>query len=217
MHKKISEMPKEWPLPRKGRKYIAIASHNPKTGIPIVFALRDILKIARTRREVRKICLEGKVIVNGKSRKDIAFPIQLKDVLQLKDSGKNYVLMLKNNKLELKEISQKDSNRKIVKIRGKVLLSKDKIQVNLQDGNNFLFNKEFSCGDSAVLDLKENKISSIIPLKKGSSVEVIGGKHIGLKGKVINEVKEGEKIVFELKLEEKGNVLLGKRFLLAIE
>ena len=62
-------------------------------------------------------------------------------------------------------------------------------------------------GDSAIIDLEKNKIIKILPVKEKSEVLVIGGKHIGEKGKIT-------KISDELKLaeidsgKEKFNVLI---------
>jgi small subunit ribosomal protein S4e len=217
MHKKISEMPKEWPLARKGRKYIKVSSHNSSKSIPVVFALRDMLKIAETRREVKKICIEKNVKINGKTRADIAFPLQLRDVLCLEKINKSYLLIQKNKRLQLQEIEEKEANTKTVKIDGKTILCKGVVQANLQDGNNFIVNEKFSCGDSAIVDFKKNKVVRIISLKEGAKVEVIKGKHIGSKGKIIKEKEEGEKIAYEIKMEDGRAVLLNKNVLLVTE
>ena len=215
MHKKLSEMPKEWPLPRKGKKYIAIASHQDKKGIPILFALRDVLKIATTRREARKICLEKNVKVNGKVRTDVMFPILLRDVLSLEKIGKTYVLKVENKKFNFEEI--KGTKTKIVKVVDKRLLGKEKIQANLEDGSNIITKEKFSCGDSFLMNLEKGKIEKIIPLKKGAKIEIIVGKHLGEKGSVESLSKEGDKTVYEIKLEGGKNVFLDRKTLLAVE
>ena len=215
MHKKLSEMPKEWPLPRKGKKYIAVASHHPNKGFPLVFALRDFLKIAKTYREARKICLEGNVMVNGKVRKDVMFPLLLRDFLELAKIDKKYVLEIKNKKLNLLEV--KDAKTKIVKVMNKRLLKNKTIQANLEDGTNILLKEKFSNGDSLLIELKTGKVLKVIPLKKGSNVEVISGKHLGQKGKIVELVKEGKIDVYEIKLNGEKNVFLKRNTLLAIE
>ena len=40
MHQTRSEMPNEWPMPRKETKYIAVARHSKTKGIPLLFILR---------------------------------------------------------------------------------------------------------------------------------------------------------------------------------
>ena len=63
MHLKRQEMQKEWPLSRKGNKYVK------KTGkgtVPLIVIMRDMLKIARTKKEIKKIIHEKKVKINEK-------------------------------------------------------------------------------------------------------------------------------------------------------
>ncbi len=217
MHKKISEMPREWPLARKGKTYLAVASHDGDKGMPIVFAIRDMLKIADTRREVRKICLEGSVKINGKVRKDPAFPIQPRDILQLEKLGKNYKLILVNKKFKLEEVSPKETKSKTVKIVGKKIIGKNIVQANLEDGKNFITKDKFSCGDSAIVDFEKNQIVKIISLSKGNTVEVVKGKHIGSKGKIVGDKQKGEEIILEIKMGDGSLVCLDKNILLAIE
>ena len=53
MHNTRSELPKNWPMPRKGTKYFIVANHENSKAIPLLMVLRDILKIVSTRREAR--------------------------------------------------------------------------------------------------------------------------------------------------------------------
>ena len=68
MHKKRNQMPTSWPLPRKDRKrrFISVPSHSLSRGISLLFVLRDVLKIVRTRKEARYMTLNGFVKVNNK-------------------------------------------------------------------------------------------------------------------------------------------------------
>ena len=222
-HIKKSGMPKSWPVPRKGKKrFIAVPSHATKKGISLLFLLRDVLKIAATRKEVRHMTLNGMVMVNNKVRHDENFPVQVFGVISLSprdDSGepdkakKHYRLEIVNKKFNLVEISEKEAEIKIAKINGKKILSEGKIQMNLDDGQNFLTKEKFSVGDSIVLDTKKGKISKILSLKKGAKVEIIGGKHAGEKGELIGfeELVRGRN--YEIKLGDKTVSLPGKTIL----
>ena len=94
MHIKRSETPKTWPIPRKGgtSKYILVSSHAQQKGISMLFIMRDLLKIAKTRKEIKRILLGKDVRINGKVRKDESFPVQVFDVVSFGASGKNYRL-----------------------------------------------------------------------------------------------------------------------------
>ena len=204
-HIKKTQMPKSWPVPRKGRgrRFVAVPSHATSKGISLLFLLRDVLKIAKTRKEVRRMTLGGMVKVNNKIRKDEDFPVQVFDVLNLEKAKLNYKLEIVNKKFKLVEVSAKEADSKIVKIRGKKILGSKKIQMNLDDGQNIMTAEKFSVGDSVLLNTKEDKIVKILPLKEGAKVEIVLGKHAGEKGELVGfeELVRGRN--YQIKLEDK--------------
>jgi len=216
MHIKRSKMPKTWPVPRKGTKFVASSSHASKNGIPLLFVLRDLLKIAKTRKEAKHLILNKDVKVNHKIVRDEVFPLQVFDVLNLEKAGKNYVLQIVNRKFVLKEVSGKEAGKKVVKIAGKKVLPGKKIQMNLRDGRNYVFDKDFSVGDSAIIDTEKNNIVKVLPLKEGANLEIILGKHAGEKGKLeeIKDLARGK--VYRVKLKEQ-EVELPFKTILVIE
>ncbi len=214
MHIKKTEMPTSWPIPRKGKRkrFVAVPSHATSKGISLLFLLRDVLKIIETRKEAKYMTINGMVKVNNVIRKDENFPVQVFDALNLSsrdDSGEpdkvelNYRLQIVNGKFRLNEISEKEAGEKIVKISGKKILGKNKVQMNLDDGQNFLSKERFSVGDSIILNTKEKKIVKILPLQKGAKVEIILGKHAGEKGELVGfeDLVRGRD--YEIKLKDK--------------
>ena len=216
-HIKKTQMPKTWPVPRKGKRkrFVAVPSHATSKGISLLYLLRDVLHIAATRKEARYMTLNGMVKVNNKIRHDENFPVQVLDTLNLDKSGKNYRLQIENKKFALIEIDAKKAETKIVKIRGKKILDGNKIQMNLDDGQNILTNEKFSVGDSVIMNTKENKVTKILSLKEGASVEIISGKHAGEKGKLVGfeELVRGRN--YKIKLEN-GEVSLPFKTILVI-
>ena len=197
MHIKRQKIPKTWPLSRKGTKYLAVPKHNLKEGIPIIIILRDVLKIVGTNKEAKKILNMNKVKVNHKIVRKGKYPLTLFDILSL--DNKNFKLILKKKKFDIVEAKGKDAEEKIVKVIGKKTVKKGALQVNLSDGRNYLIKESVKVGDSVVLNLKENKISEILPFKEGSKIIFITGKHIGEEG-VIENIDEKKKII-ELKVD----------------
>jgi len=182
MHLKRNSMPRTWPLKRKGTKYVAIPSSGLSKSIPLVVVLRDILDLAKTRREAKKLINQKKVKVNLKIVRDENFPLSLFDILSLEN--KNLKLILENKKFNIIEVKGKETEEKIVKVIGKKVLKGNKIQVNLSDGRNYLTKEKIKTGDSVVLNFKENKISEILPFKDNSKVVFIAGKHLGETGTI---------------------------------
>jgi len=192
-HLKRQNFPKSWPVPRKGSKFIVKTSLK---GIPVLILLRDILKIARTRKEIKKAIFEKNILVCGKIIKDEKKNLELFDILTLVSSKKNYRLTLsEKGKYELKEIKESEKDKKISKIINKKILKKKKIQLNLLDGRNYLTDLKCFVNDSVIIDLKKNKIEKCLNLKENSKIFIIGGKHTGKQGTI-------QKIDKKLKIAE---------------
>lgn len=212
-------MPKTWPVARKGKRkrYVAVPSHATTKGITILYVLRDVLKIAATRKEAKKILFNGDVKINNIVRKDDTFPVQVFDVIALEKTKSYYRLVIVNKKFSLQEITAKEADTKIVKISGKKLLKDGKIQMNLEDGVNLITKESFSVGDSVILSLKSQKIEKVLPLKKGAKIEIIGGKHAGKEGELVGfeELVRGKN--YEIKLEDGTTVKLPFKTILVIK
>lgn len=183
MHLNRKKAPITWPIPKKGTKYIAAGMG--EKSIPLYIIIRDVMKMAETRKEVKKILNEKIVRVNGKIVRNEKYPLSLYDILSLKD--KNYRIILKNKKFGIEET--KETNKKVVKVIGKKILKGKKIQINLSDGRNYLVKEKIDIGDSVVIDLINRKIIEVLKFEKGKKVLVIKGKHIGKIG-IIEEIED---------------------------
>lgn len=201
MHTKRIAMKKSWPLSRKGKKRFIIRCRGPhqlKTSLPLLVVIRDLLEMAKTKNEVKKILKEGNILVDNKTVKDEKFGIGLFDRVYFKKIEKVYTLKLtKKGSLEIKELKTEIANKKSCKIIGKKTLKGNKIQINLYDGKNFIITKkDVKIGDSAIVDLKTKKIIDYLKLDQGSHVLIIGGKHIGSSGK-ISKVEDKVSVVIK--------------------
>lgn len=186
MHLKRIPMPKNWLFPKRDYTYIVSprAGQNKDYSLPILVILRDVLKLLKTTREAKIILKEGNVLVNGKEIKDFKYSVGLFDRIYVKKEEKFFTVLLNARGLIVSEISQKDSEIKPIKVINKTKLKTNKIQINCSDGRNFLYDKEVKTGDTIIVNLKENKVLKIVPLKNGSNVLILGGKHKGSIGKV---------------------------------
>jgi small subunit ribosomal protein S4e len=183
---KRSTSPIFWPIRRKGGKFTIRPSPGPhpkKECIPIGIILRDILGVAQTLREVKKILGKGLVKVDGVVRKDYAFPVGLMDVFEL---GNDAYRILPNKKgLAIQKIPKKESKIKLSKIKNKTTLKGGKIQLNLNDGKNIrLDENRYKTGDVLVLDIEKKKIVDVLPFEKGSIGIITKGKNIGAVGTI---------------------------------
>lgn len=208
VHTKRQSAPTNWPIERKGTKFVVTPLGSVEEGVPVLVLLRDILKLAANRREVKKAIKNKKVLLNHKKIKDVRNTAKLFDVVTLPESGKNYRISLtENGKFNVEEISEKDAKYKTTKVTNKTLLKGKKLQLNLYDGKNILQDIKCQTGDSVKVNLKDRKIEDTLKLKKGSEIMIFAGKHSGKKGKV-EEVDEENQIVSVKSKDQKFNALI---------
>ena len=205
-HLKRHKVPKSWPVPRKGTKYLISPNSNVRHGLPLLIILRDMLKVAQNRKEVKKAIHNKHILLNGKAVKDDKAGTALFDVVTIVPSKKNYSVVLgKKGKFELAEV--KDAGKKVVKIINKTTLKGKKTQLNLSDGRNFLFDSPAKVGDSVLIDFVKKGVGKVLEMKAGANALVFAGKHTGKIGK-IDKVKEERKMVGLTYEKEKINVLI---------
>jgi len=207
-HLKREQSPKSWPTERKGSAYLVRPRHNIEKGVPVLIAIRDMLHLAKDRKEVKHTLNSKQIILNHRPIFDDKDTMQLFDILTILPSqgnaGKNYRLVIgKNKKFALAEISNAEANHKVAKIINKKTLKGNKIQVNLSDGRNFISEMKCNTNDSILINLKDKKPEKCLPLKKGEKAFVIAGKYAGEKG-VIAEVNNENKMI---KLESGKNAI----------
>jgi len=198
-HLKRLAMPKSWQIDRKERKYVSRPNPGPHAhnlGLPINVVLRDMLKLAKTTRETKRILFDNDVLIDKVRRKNPHLIVGLMDTVSLPAIKQYYRLIINTKgKLDFQEIKEKEANLKPCKIIGKTFV-KGKCQLNLHDGKNILVDKDsYKVGDSVVLDLAAKKISAHLKLDKGSKIMLVGGKSIGHIGEV-NKI-EGTKVLYK--------------------
>ncbi|MCK5698431.1 MAG: 30S ribosomal protein S4e [Candidatus Aenigmarchaeota archaeon] len=197
MHLKRLAAPKHFPIRKKEYKFTT----NPKAGphpkkqcIPLQIILRDILKVAGTSKEAKKILTNKDVLVDERARKDLKYPVGLMDVITIPKTKKYYRMIPKKGKLTLIEITKEKSTTKLCKITGKTTTKKDIIQLNLHDSRNILIKNEkdakaYKVGDTIEISLPDQQIKKHLKLEKGNLGLIIHGKHEGENGK-IKEIKK---------------------------
>lgn len=198
-HQKRQAVPKSWPVPRKGTKFVIRKNSN---GVPILVVLRDMLQLAQNRKEVKAAIHKKDLLICGKEVDDEKKSMELLDVLTIVPAKKSYRLTLsEKGKFTLVEIADKEANEKVAKVIGKKVLAGKKTQINLLDGRNYLSDIDCKVNDSVIVDLKKNEVKKVLPLKEKAEVLIFGGKHAGFTGKITKLIPEYK--MAEVKTEEK--------------
>lgn len=190
MHLTRAETTRKIPIVRKGTQYTARALSHQDSGVPVVIAVRDMLKIARTASEVKAMIKQKLLAINGRKVRDYREPILLYSILEAGDLYR--LTLLPTGRFSFEKT--KDTSR-IAKVIGKKMLKNKIIQINLHDDTNVLSKENISLGDSLELGI-DNKVKRVIKLEKGKKALIITGKSIGLIGTVKNI--EGRSVYIEL-------------------
>jgi len=191
-HLKRHMSPAFWPIHRKGGKWAVRPSSGPhslKTSIPTKVLLRDQFKYATTAREAKSLIKNGKMLIDGKVRKDDRFPVGLMDVIHIPDT-KEYFRVLPDHggKLRYLAITAEEAQFKLCRIIGKTSLKAGKTQLNLHDGSNVVINTEadkYKVNDVLKIKVPEKEIMDSIEFKEMQQVIITGGRSQGAQGVLI--------------------------------
>lgn len=207
MHLKRHKAPKNWPIERKGTAYVVRPNANLSQGIPLLIALRDILKVAQNRKEVKKAIHLKQILINGSPARDEKNSLTLFDILTFVTSDESYKVSLsEKGKFTIEKIS-KEEGKKVAKIINKKILKGKKIQLNLSDGRNLLSDIQCNVNDSVVVNFKNKKVEKCLPLEDKAHILIFAGKHSGTRG-IINKVDNESKMAEIDSKDKKINVLI---------
>ena len=194
--------PDFWPIHKKEYTWVVkpdSGPHSLENCLSLTLVLRDILGVAKTKKEVGKILSEGKVVVNGKIRKKADFSIGLMDVISIPELNKFFRVLPSNKGLSLSPISEEETSFKLSRVEDKTTVAKG-VQVALHDGSTFLVkvadpknSKEvlYESFDILKLNLPDKQVIDVLKTKIGNLALVTGGKNIGKKGKIV-EIEQTE-------------------------
>ncbi len=187
-------VPATWPIAKKALKWVAKPSpgaHKIKDSLPLVVILRDLLKIGRTQREIKRVLGNKEILVNNKVRKDKNFCTGLLDIIAIPKTKQYYrVVLSKHKKLSLLPINEKEASMLPLRIMNKVKIKGNKTQINFTNGWNLIVEKDvYSTNDVLFFDFTKNKVVEHLKLDKGNVVYFLSGKHAS-KVATLQEIKE---------------------------
>ncbi len=180
--------------------------HSNSTAVPLSFLLREVIGVADSIKECKKILSEGSVKVNGKARKKLEFPAGIFDLIEIVPLKKKYRLFLdRKGRLKAKEIDFKSKDFKVSKIVGKRAIRGGKVMLTTNEGFIIEQRKEkVNVDDSVKLSLPELKIEGTYRPEKGSTAFVVAGIHVGKTLKVEGVVPGDINKEKAVKLSEEG-------------
>jgi len=197
-HLKSLHTPRQWRVQRKQKRYIVCpepSGHPRELSLPLIVVLRDMLNVGKTTHELKRVMIQGAILVDGKKIDSARAAIGLFDVLSVSEVGQYRIIMDKKGRLHPIHIAKSESALKIGKVASKRATVGGKIQITLHDGHTMHTDAKVDVGDSVLVQVPEYKIMKIAKPTKGASICLIKGKHCGMNGKLI-EIHQ-QKVVYE--------------------
>jgi small subunit ribosomal protein S4e len=195
--------PRFWSVHRKEFLWVVKPSpgpHSLEKCLPLSLVLRDVLGIAKTRKEAKMIIAQGKVYVDGKIKRKDDFPVGLMDVISIPDLNKFFRIMPFHKGLFLNPISKEEASFKLCRVEDKNTVKNGFVQIALHDGSNILVKVadpknpqevSYETFDILKLSLPEKQVLADLETKKGNLAVITGGKNIGKQGRIV-EIEKTE-------------------------
>jgi small subunit ribosomal protein S4e len=191
--KRISS-PKEWDIKKKEKRFIIKPSPGPYSisrSYPLGVVLRDHLKMVTNARELRYVISSGTVLVDGKKRHSLSFPVGLFTIVEVPKEGVAYRLLPSPDGLVTSRVSGEEVHLKLCSIRSKIKSKGGHIQYGFHDGRVMVNDSlSLSPSDAVLMKVPEQSVVSSVKLAKGSLGLIISGERAGQVGKV-TDVRKG--------------------------
>ncbi len=218
-HLKRLPSPDSWHIPKKAKKFVMKTAPGPHNAdaMPIGVWLREHEAFARNAKEIRQILHQRDVIVNGRPCRDPRLGIGVFDIISIPKIGKHYRVQLdKQGRLISVEISEESAKTRLCKVRDKTIVRGGRVQLNLNNGANIIADNTYRPKDSIVVTLGDPatgedrfRIVDHFPFETGNIAMVIGGKHSGRVGRIVEIIKTPSSVPNRVTLEEEST---GARF-----
>ena len=220
-HLKRNPAPKFWTIHRKEFVWTVRPKPGPHAlqhSLPLTLIVKEMLGFAKTRSEARIIICQGKVLVDGKPRKE-AYPTGLMDIVTIPEAKVTYRVLVDRKGLILHPIKEDEANFKLCRIENKIVVAKGGVQLNLHDGTNKLIQitdpknpteDEYATLNVIKVSIHDREVLGQIKLAKDTIALITGGKNRGIHGKIVDIEEAAGKKHRSLLVTIEDNA--GKRF-----
>lgn len=153
-------------------------AHEKAWSMPLGILLRDKLEVSKSQKENRMVLNNGHVKVNGVIRKSPRFGVGLFDVVSLGEKDAHRLVIDEKGRFIV--VPVKTAGMTVAKVKFKKMVKGGKVALTLTNGLTLEEKKsDVKVGDSVVIQLDKMQMSDSLPLATGSTVLLLGGKHVG--------------------------------------
>jgi small subunit ribosomal protein S4e len=186
-HMKRLNAPKHWMLDKMGGTWAPMPSSGPhkrRECLPLMIFLRNRLKYALTRREVKSICMQRFVKIDNKVRTDLRYPSGFMDVISIEKTNEHFRLLYDTKgRFTVHRITPEEAKFKLCKVRKIAKGLKAIPYLTTYDGRTFRYpDPLIKAGDTIKLDLTTGKIESHVKFESGALAMVTSGHNLGRVG-----------------------------------
>mmetsp|Transcript_19939 Transcript_19939/g.26313 ORF Transcript_19939/g.26313 Transcript_19939/m.26313 type:complete len:260 (+) Transcript_19939:76-855(+) len=186
-HLKRLNAPKHWMLSKMDGVWAPRPSQGPhklRECLPIVLIIRNRLKYALTMKEVKQICMERHVKVDGKVRTDTNFPAGFMDVVSLEKSGDQFRLLYDaKGRFTLHRVSDDEMKYKLCRVNKQEVTKKKIPYIATHDGRTFRYaDPLIKVNDTVKVDIESGKIVGQIKFDAGNLCMITKGRNSGRVG-----------------------------------
>lgn len=203
-HLKRLVAPESWRIQKKANKFVMKTAPGPHnaTGLPVGVWLREHIGIAQNASEARKILHQRDVLVNGRPCRDPQIGLGVFDIVSIPKLGKHYRIQLnKLGDIISVEIPEESAKTRLCKIQNKTIVKGGRVQLNLAYGANILADNTYRAKDSVVVTLGDPetgedrfRIVDHFPFTEGNVAMVVGGKHSGKVGRIVEIIRTASSV-----------------------
>ncbi|EAX02770.1 ribosomal protein S4, Y-linked 1, isoform CRA_a [Homo sapiens] len=171
-HLKRVAAPKHWMLD----KLTGVFAPRPSTGphklrecLPLIVFLRNRLKYALTGDEVKKICMQRFIKIDGKVRVDVTYPAGFMDVISIEKTGEHFRLVYDTKgRFAVHRITVEEAKYKLCKVRKITVGVKGIPHLVTHDARTIRYpDPVIKVNDTVQIDLGTGKIINFIKFDTG--------------------------------------------------
>eukprot|EP01115_Flamella_aegyptia_P002638 TRINITY_DN136757_c0_g1_i1.p1 TRINITY_DN136757_c0_g1~~TRINITY_DN136757_c0_g1_i1.p1 ORF type:complete len:265 (+),score=101.19 TRINITY_DN136757_c0_g1_i1:32-826(+) len=186
-HLKRIAAPRHWMLDKMGGVFAPRPSSGPhkmRECLPLIILLRNRLKYALTKREVRMILMQRFVKVDGKVRTDDGFPAGFMDVISIEKTNETFRLLYDTKgRFAVQRITPAEAKYKLLKVKKVYTGSKGIPYITTHDGRTIRYpDPVIKVNDTVKYDLESGKITDTVKFELGNLVMITGGANLGRVG-----------------------------------
>jgi small subunit ribosomal protein S4e len=190
-HLKRLAAPRHWMLDKLTGHFApkpAPGPHAERECLPLIIILRNRLKYALTKKEVKYILMQRFVKVDGKVRTEPAYPAGFMDVISIEKTGEHFRLLFDTKgRFTLHRITVEEAKYKLAKVRRVTLGPKGIPVLNTYDGRTIRYpDPLIAANDTVRIDLETGKILEFVKFDNGHMCTITGGRNMGRVGVIVN-------------------------------